>query len=68
MKQKMSDGYDWRWRYTFVNDTPAALLLHCDLRARRTSEECHRRLGMGLIRCQRAVGAQAPHYNGRPLG
>ena len=22
MKQKMSDGYDWRWRYTFVNDTP----------------------------------------------
>ena len=22
MKQKMSDGYEWRWRYTFVNDTP----------------------------------------------
>jgi hypothetical protein len=22
MKQKMSDGYDWRWRYTFINDTP----------------------------------------------
>jgi hypothetical protein len=22
MKQKMSDGYDWRWRYTFLNDTP----------------------------------------------
>lgn len=22
MKQKMSDGYDWNWRYTFVNDTP----------------------------------------------
>jgi hypothetical protein len=22
MKQKMSDGYEWRWRYTFINDTP----------------------------------------------
>lgn len=22
MKQKMADGYDWRWRYTFLNDTP----------------------------------------------
>jgi hypothetical protein len=22
MKQKMSDGYDWRWRYTFVTATP----------------------------------------------
>lgn len=22
MKQKMLDGYDWRWRYTFLNDTP----------------------------------------------
>lgn len=22
MKQKMSDGYEWRWRYTFVNATP----------------------------------------------
>jgi hypothetical protein len=22
MRQKMSDGYDWRWRYTFLNDTP----------------------------------------------
>ena len=22
MKQKMSDGYEWRWRYTFVNNTP----------------------------------------------
>jgi hypothetical protein len=22
MKQKMSDGYEWRWRYTFTNDTP----------------------------------------------
>jgi len=22
MKQKMSDGYEWRWRYTFLNDTP----------------------------------------------
>jgi hypothetical protein len=22
MKQKMSDGYDWRWRYTFINDSP----------------------------------------------
>ena len=21
MKQKMSDGYDWRWRFTFINDT-----------------------------------------------
>lgn len=22
MKQKMSDGYEWRWRYTFINETP----------------------------------------------
>ena len=22
MTQKMSDGYEWRWRYTFINDTP----------------------------------------------
>jgi hypothetical protein len=22
MKHKMSDGYEWRWRYTFVNATP----------------------------------------------
>ena len=22
MKQKMTDGYEWRWRYTFVNETP----------------------------------------------
>lgn len=22
IKQKMSDGYEWRWRYTFINDTP----------------------------------------------
>ena len=22
MQQKMSDGYEWIWRYTFVNDTP----------------------------------------------
>jgi hypothetical protein len=22
MKQKMSDGYEWRWRYTFINVTP----------------------------------------------
>ena len=22
MKQKMSDGYEWRWRYTFLNETP----------------------------------------------
>lgn len=22
MKQKMGDGYEWRWRYTFVNATP----------------------------------------------
>lgn len=22
IKQKMSDGYEWRWRYTFVNATP----------------------------------------------
>jgi hypothetical protein len=22
MNQKMSDGYEWRWRYTFINDTP----------------------------------------------
>ena len=22
MKQKMSDGYEWRWRYTFLTDTP----------------------------------------------
>ena len=22
MKQKMADGYEWRWRYTFVNATP----------------------------------------------
>jgi heme/copper-type cytochrome/quinol oxidase subunit 2 len=22
MKQKMSDGYEWRWRYTFVTATP----------------------------------------------
>jgi len=22
MKQKMSDGYDWRWRYTFVTAAP----------------------------------------------
>jgi hypothetical protein len=22
MKRKMSDGYEWRWRYTFINDTP----------------------------------------------
>ena len=22
MKQKMSDGYDWRWRYTFVTGSP----------------------------------------------
>jgi hypothetical protein len=22
MKQKTSDGYDWRWRYTFLNDIP----------------------------------------------
>ena len=22
IKQKMSDGYEWRWRYTFLNDTP----------------------------------------------
>jgi hypothetical protein len=22
MHQKMSDGYEWIWRYTFVNDTP----------------------------------------------
>jgi hypothetical protein len=29
---------------------------HCDIRARRTSEGRHRRLGMGLIRCQRAAG------------
>lgn len=25
MKQKMSDGYEWRWRYTFINDTPQHL-------------------------------------------
>src|SRR5215472_8639539 len=22
MKQKMSDGYEWRWRYTFLTGTP----------------------------------------------
>jgi cbb3-type cytochrome oxidase subunit 3 len=22
LHQKMSDGYDWIWRYTFINDTP----------------------------------------------
>jgi hypothetical protein len=22
MKEKMSDGYDWRWRYTFITATP----------------------------------------------
>lgn len=22
MKQKMSDGYEWRWRYLFMNNTP----------------------------------------------
>jgi len=22
MQQKMSDGYEWIWRYTFINDTP----------------------------------------------
>jgi hypothetical protein len=22
MKQKMGDGYEWRWRYTFINVTP----------------------------------------------
>jgi len=22
MKQKMSDGYEWRWRYTFLSGTP----------------------------------------------
>jgi hypothetical protein len=22
MKQKMSDGYEWRWRYTFITATP----------------------------------------------
>jgi hypothetical protein len=22
MEQKMSDGYDWRWRYTFITATP----------------------------------------------
>jgi len=22
MKKKMTDGYEWRWRYTFVNETP----------------------------------------------
>ncbi len=22
LHQKMSDGYEWVWRYTFVNDTP----------------------------------------------
>jgi hypothetical protein len=22
MRQKMSDGYEWVWRYTFINDTP----------------------------------------------
>ena len=22
MKQRMSDGYEWRWRYTFLNETP----------------------------------------------
>ena len=22
MKQKMSDGYEWRWRYTFVTTSP----------------------------------------------
>jgi len=25
MKQKMSDGYEWRWRYTFLTGTPRHL-------------------------------------------
>jgi len=61
MKQKMSDGYDWRWRYTFINDTPRhfsfTVTLGRDGRLKNVTDV------WGW--CQRAAGAQASDY---PLG
>jgi hypothetical protein len=37
MNRTMSDGHEWRWRYTFIKLHPAVLLLYRDLRARRRS-------------------------------
>jgi hypothetical protein len=63
MKQKMVGRLRLALAIHLHQRYPTALLLHCDIRARRTCEGRHRRLGMGLIRargCRGVAGGPLP--------